>query len=87
MKQVKKLEQSTEEEVKHTFSSIVGQGKKEKDNNQNNTLLKFNKSIKRKASAENAKTQNKKRKNKESEDFRDKEFYIPYSRDEYAERG
>lgn len=77
-KQVK-IEQSTEEEVKHTFSSIVGQRKMDYSQN-----FKRKKN-KRSSSLEN--TTNKKRKDKENQDFRDKEFYIPYSRDEYAEKG
>ncbi|XP_042242834.1 ATP-dependent RNA helicase DDX54-like [Homarus americanus] len=83
------LEQSTAEEVESTFSSIVGFGKKKKDNNQHNGTLELNRGLKRKASAESKdQVQSKKKKNKENQDFKDKQFYMSYSRDDqFAEQG
>ncbi|XP_069954053.1 ATP-dependent RNA helicase DDX54 [Cherax quadricarinatus] len=82
---LKKLEQSTEEEVQNTFSSIVTRGKKKK----NLDAQEPKKSLKRKVSAENnEQIQSKRKKNKENQEFRDKQFYLPYSRDDdFAEQG
>ncbi|XP_045622941.2 ATP-dependent RNA helicase DDX54 isoform X2 [Procambarus clarkii] len=84
---LKKLEQSTEEEVKNTFSSIVGQRKK-KDDNLHTELPGVKNGVKRKIAAENGhQIQTKRMKSKENQDFKDKQFYLPYSRDDFAEKG
>ena len=84
--QVKKLEQSTEDEVESTFSSIVGQKKKNRDDN---SITKGSKALKRKVSENNEnQTATKTKKVKKSQDFRDKDFYIPYTKDNvFAEEG
>lgn len=74
---MKRLEQSTEDEVESTFSSIVGQKKK----NQEGLKRKITEDI------ENQ-TASKAKKTKKSKDFRDDEFYIPYTKDNvFADEG
>lgn len=85
--QVRKLEQSTEDEVMSTFSSIVGQKKnKERENDSVSNGLER---LKRKVNEDsNNQTASKAKKAKKTQDFRDKDFYIPYTKDNlFAEDG
>lgn len=90
--QVERLEQSTEDEVQRTFLSIVGpKGTRKQGNDINPDAANgvTPKGKKRKA-AEESENQipSKARKTKEMQDFKDKDFYIPYTKDNvFAEDG
>lgn len=77
------LEQSTEDEVQSTFSSIVGQ---KKSNKAGGTVTAKGK--KRKAAEESENQTPNKSSKKGNQDYRDKDFYIPYTKDNvFAEDG
>lgn len=89
---MQRLEQSTEDEVQSTFSSIVGQKEKKKkvDNQNAGDTSVVAKGKKRKAAeeSENQTARKKASKMKENQDYRDKDFYIPYTKDNvFAEDG
>ncbi|KAG0725283.1 ATP-dependent RNA helicase DDX54 [Chionoecetes opilio] len=83
--QVNRLEQSTEDEVKSTFSSIVGQNKREKGAGNSDSI--GSESLKRKSS-ENQRGNKTKKVKKNSQNFKDRDHYIPYTKDNvYADHG
>lgn len=84
--QVKRLEQSTEDEVQSTFSSIVGQ---EKKSNFKAVTTPINlKGKKRKAADLSENMTVSKISKKENQDYKDKDFYIPYTKENvFAEDG
>lgn len=85
-KQVSQMEQSTEADVESTFSSIVGRDKKKK-NVANTAVPQPNQKVKRK-SLSGEQPPRKKSKTKENVSFKDKDFYIPYTRDDqFTEQG
>lgn len=84
--QVRRLEQSTEDEVKSTFSSIVGQKKKKE--REDDSISNGLEGLKRKLNDIGNQTAVKQKKAKKTQDFRDKDFYIPYTKDNvFAEDG
>uniref|UniRef100_A0A0P4WQ32 RNA helicase n=1 Tax=Scylla olivacea TaxID=85551 RepID=A0A0P4WQ32_SCYOL len=84
--QVGRLEQSTEDEVKSTFSSIVGQKKKKE--REDDSISNGLEGLKRKLNDSGNQTTVKQKKAKKTQDFRDKDFYIPYTKDNvFAEDG
>lgn len=84
--QVRRLEQSTEDEVKSTFSSIVGQKKKKE--REDDSISNGLEGLKRKLNDIGNQIAVKQKKAKKTQDFRDKDFYIPYTKDNvFAEDG
>lgn len=88
--QLKKLQQSTDDDINSTFSSIISSSKKKKKNFQatGKPASEAGNQVKRKEVPDSeSKPQNKKRKkhaegikkSKEEEEFKDKEFFIPYA--------
>lgn len=83
---VRRLEQSTEDEVKNTFSSIVGPKKKEREDD---SITNGVGGLKRKVhEGSGNQLTSKAKKAKKTQDFKDKDFYIPYTKDNmFAEDG
>lgn len=81
-KQVGMMEMSSDSDVRGAFSAVVSSSQEEPNEN---AACTSNESLKRKDLSE----KNRKRKHdKENQDCKDKEYYIPYTRNnEFAENG